>query len=261
MARVNRERAAPRQVARSHRGPATAGTRSPSDEEVQRFQQRILAWFTKYGRAFPWRHPGASLYRRLLPEFLLQRTRAEVVASFLPQFLRRYPSWRALGRAREEDLGELLRPLGLWRRRAASLRALARALSARGGRLPRSRAQIDELPGVGQYIANAISLFAWNQAEPLLDVNMARVIERCFGPRVLADIRYDPGLQAAARRIVSGVEAIRINWAILDLAALVCHKVNPRCLQCPVLKLCAHGRERLEASRLPISAPTLRKAR
>ena len=44
-------------------------------------------------------------------------------------------------------------------------------------------------------VANAILLVCHEQPEPLLDSNMARVIERVFGPRKLADIRYDPYLQ------------------------------------------------------------------
>ncbi len=38
---------------------------------------------------------------------------------------------------------------------------------------------------------------------PLLDVNMSRVLERYFGPRSLADIRYDPYLQNLAQRLVA----------------------------------------------------------
>src|SRR5205823_13691377 len=106
----------------------------------------------------------------------------------------------------------ILRPLGLWKRRAASVLALARVMNARGGQFPRERVDIEKLPGVGQYIANAICLFAMKQAEPLLDVNMARVLERCFGPRRLADIRYDPHLQEVARLIVSGAHSVHVNW-------------------------------------------------
>jgi hypothetical protein len=54
----------------------------------------------------------------------------------------------------------------------------------------------------GQYIANAVLLLCHGEPQPLLDVNMARVLERVFGPKKLADIRYDPYLQQLAMRIV-----------------------------------------------------------
>ena len=119
------------------------------------------------------------------------------------------------------------------------------------GKFPSNRPDIESLPGVGQYIANAICLFALEQSEPLLDVNMARVLERCFGPRRLADIRYDPSLQQVARIIVTGPKSIQINWAILDLASLVCTRKNPACVRCPLLTTCAEGQRRLGCEHTP----------
>jgi A/G-specific adenine glycosylase len=214
----------------------------PSPSQVRAFERKILSWFAQHGRTFPWRQCSASTYVCVLSEVLLQRTRAEVVAGFLPAFSRSYPSWKKLAQASEADLERWLKPLGLWRRRAVSLLALARAIDARGGRLPRVRQDIESLPGVGQYIANAICLFTLGKAEPLLDVNMARVLERCFGRRRLADIRYDPLLQEVARLIVGVEEPVRINWAILDLAAAVCRQAEPRCMVCPLGRVCAVGK-------------------
>ena len=214
----------------------------PTSAQVRDLQAALLAWFARNRRRFPWRRGGATLYEIIVAEALLQRTRADVVAAFLPDFMRRYSSWRKLALASEDDLGSFLRPLGLWRRRAASLRALAGAMQTARGRFPTSRADIERLPGVGQYIANAICLFAHKQSEPLLDVNMARVLERCFGPRALVDIRYDAGLQDVARAVVAGKRAPQLNWAILDLAALVCRPTAPACRLCPISKVCAVGR-------------------
>jgi adenine-specific DNA glycosylase len=53
-------------------------------------------------------------------------------------------------------------------------------------------------------------------------VKLARVLERVFGPRRLSDIRYDPYLQDLALRIVQHKDPARINWAFLDLAAMIC---------------------------------------
>jgi A/G-specific adenine glycosylase len=156
----------------------------------------------------------------------------------LPRFIRRYSSWKQLAKATEVDLRECLRPLGLWRRRASSLVKFAQAVAARNGRFPQARSEVELLPAVGQYICNAVMLFANRQEEPLLDVNMARVLERCFGPRTLVDIRYDPQLQEVSRLIVSGHRAIELNWAILDLAALVCTQKLPHCAECPIRHHC-----------------------
>ncbi len=237
------------------RNPARVRVRN-----VRFFQARLLAWFTRSARKFPWRKRRASLYHKVVAEVLLQRTRAEVVSAFLPAFLGRFPSWASLAEATEKELGAFLQPLGLWRRRATSLKKLAVELASRKGCFPRNRAEIESLPGVGQYIANAVMLFCHGDAEPLLDVNMARVLERYFGPRTLADIRYDPYLQNLARRVLRSTDAVSLNWATLDLAALICTNRKPRCGECPLAAGCLHGRKVLGGNKesvvsLPGSGP------
>jgi len=203
------------------------------------FVQKALAgWYFWYGRRFPWRFKSATNYRLVISEVLLQRTRAEVVAAFYHDFERRYPTWSQLASADQAELETILKPIGLWKRRAASMISLAVDMKKRRGRFPRDRQAIEALPGVGQYVANAILLLVHDQAEPLIDVNMARVIERVFGPRTLVDIRYDTYLQKAARKIVACKTPKEMNWAILDLAALVCFPRNPACNRCPLSRLC-----------------------
>jgi A/G-specific adenine glycosylase len=211
-----------------------------SSFQIQYFQNSLLAWYGKNGRKFPWRRKKYSQYNRVISEVLLQRTQANTVAKFFPDFIKTFPSWKILSRATEEELGEYLKPIGLWRRRSASLIKLAKAMNDRKGVFPRNREEIEELPGVGQYIANAILMFCFGERQPLLDTNMSRVVERFFGPRNLADIRYDPYLQVLTKRVVDSTEAAKLNWAILDLAALVCKAQTPRCFECPLRNHCQY---------------------
>jgi A/G-specific adenine glycosylase len=108
----------------------------------------------------------------------------------------------------------------------------------RNNRFPIDRKEIETLPGIGQYIANAILMFCHREPKPLLDVNMARVLERVFGARKLADIRYDPYLQKLAGKIVQCKTSEKLNWAILDIAATICIIRNPRCNDCPIVSIC-----------------------
>ena len=105
------------------------------------------------------------------------------------------------------------------------------------------------MPAVGQYVASAVLLFCHERPEPLIDSNMARVLERYFGSRKLADIRYDPYLQRLARDVVGSDHPTLINWAILDFAALVCTPRNPRCQKCPLNRGCQDLRLRRDRSK------------
>jgi len=208
--------------------------------KLVRFRRALLWWYAKNGRNFPWRRKSASRYEIIVAEVLLQRTRAETVAGFYRDFIKEYPSWKKLAGANEKDLAIFLRPIGLWRRRSASLSALAKIISRRNGSFPRNREEIEALPGVGQYIANAVLLFCYDEPQPLLDVNMARVLERVFGPRQLADIRYDPYLNSLSSTVVNCRNPREINWAILDLAATTCRYSAPCCHECPLGHICLY---------------------
>lgn len=212
----------------------------PTKHAIFTFQCRLLAWYRTNRRRYYWRKPSATAYVRIVSEVFLQRTRADTVAGFAPSFLRKYPSWSKLASASEQELQEDLRPIGLWRRKASSLSRLASSMSEKHGWFPENRSEIESLPSVGQYIANAVLLFCHNQAEPLLDANMARVLERHFGPRVLADIRHDPYLQLVAKQAVSCDDPASMNWAILDLASLVCTRISPNHACCPIANTCRY---------------------
>lgn len=202
------------------------------------FQSRLNAWFDRNGRDFPWRNPKASDYQKVISEILLQRTRAESVANFLPIFFMNYPSWEKLADADETKIREIIRPVGLWKQKTNILKSLSQELVIRKGIFPSNRDDLERLPGIGQYIASAILLLIYNRPEPLLDVNMQRVLERFFGPRKMADIRYDPYLQELSRKVISTKNPVNMNYAILDYGALVCRAIDPYCETCSVNSRC-----------------------
>jgi len=98
-------------------------------------------------------------------EILLRRTRADAVAPVYTMFIRKFPDPLALAHARAADIFELLRPLGL-RWRAANLVAIARRLRKTGGNPFGDPVLLRGLPGVGDYVASAVAVFALGRAAP-----------------------------------------------------------------------------------------------
>ena len=104
---------------------------------------------------------------------------------------------------------------------------------------PKNRDELESIPFLGQYIANAVELLIQHKSSPLIDVNMARLLERYFGKRKMADIRYDPYLQMLSSKVVNHDNSKEINWAILDFAALIC-RPKPKCKDCKLKNKCAY---------------------
>ncbi len=199
---------------------------------VQFFQDSILNWFRFNKQDFPWRKSGLSVYKLVISEILLQRTKAETVAKYYNDFIHLFPSWASLVQANIVDLENSIRPLGLFKQRSKRIKDLAYLMVERNGRFPKKREELEAIPMIGQYIASAILLLVYNKSEPLLDVNMARVLERFFGNRKLADIRDDRYLQNLSRQVVNHKFSRQINWGILDFAMNTCKKRRPKCPGC-----------------------------
>lgn len=211
------------------------------ESDIEFFQDKLLKWFSENGRKFPWRKNSATNYELIISEVFLQRTKAETVARFLPLFFKQYSSWKQLGEATEEELKYYIKPLGLFNQRGTRLYNLALELKKRYGRFPKERNKVEEISMMGQYLTNAYELYILKKKTPLLDVNMARLLERFFGERKMADIRYDPFLQTLAYRVINLDRSKELNWAILDYAALVCKKTKPNCDTCLLKTKCINN--------------------
>jgi A/G-specific adenine glycosylase len=201
-------------------------------------RERLLCWFEQHGRSFPWREPVRSSYELVVAEILLQRTTAAGVARTFPGLIARYPTWAAMAGAPLEELQEALQPLGLWRQKAKALLDLANVVEKRDGELPFTRRELERLPGIGPYTASALIAAAFGLHEPLVDVNMARVLCRFFSIQLYNSSLRNPSLYSLALHLVRGERCLSVNWAVLDMGALVCRARNPLCYECPLGEEC-----------------------
>lgn len=199
----------------------------------------LLKWWETNQRDFPWRR-WTDPYRLLLAEVLLRQTRAETVATFIPEFLDHYPDADRLATATEGDLATILRPLGFSRQRASQLILLAQQLQH--GPVPATQADFVALPGIGKYAAGMVAAVAGHRV-PAVDTNVARVLCRVFDIRPShAEARKSQNVWAEAEAMVECADqAAPVTWAILDLAAIICLDRRPRCSDCPLQRWCAYA--------------------
>lgn len=203
-------------------------------------REKLLTWFTSFGRDFPWRHDDTTDYQMLLSEILLQRTKAETVSAFYHRFFDLYPDWEQLSHASLSELENVLKPLGLQKHRAKRIRNIMDNWQKRAGIWP---GRTDELKDSGMgslYLANAYMLFVLHKRKPLLDVNMSRLFSRFFGVEDKKDVRHNKIMVALAEEVIQSNKCRELNWAVLDFAALVCKSRKPDCQHCPLRKRCIY---------------------
>jgi A/G-specific adenine glycosylase len=129
----------------------------------------------------PWRMRRTP-FRVFVSEIMLQQTGIARVEVKYEPFLRRFPSFAALGRASVEDVLAAWKGLG-YNRRALALRQSALIVSTtRGGRLPRTVDEMVQLPGVGKATAAAILVYAFDMPIAFIETNVRRVILHFYFP-------------------------------------------------------------------------------
>jgi len=201
-------------------------------------RRRLLRWFDRNHRDMPWRQTR-NPYRVWVSEVMLQQTRVAAVLPYYRRFLRRFPTVRALARARAEEVLRLWAGLGYYSR-ARNLHRAAREIVARhGGHFPRNYDAVLALPGIGHYTAAAILSIVHNEPLAVLDGNVARVLARLDAIR--GDLRAPrrwKKFQQRAQELLAPATPGDWNQAMMELGATVCTPRNPRCGGCPLAKWC-----------------------
>jgi A/G-specific adenine glycosylase len=213
-----------------------------AEESKAELQERLLAWFERRGRNFPWRSQP-SPYGVLIAEKLLQQTAAiDKLVEVYNTMMGAYPTPKLLACADISTLEDIIQPLGLGYR-AKELRDMANELTVRhNGEVPRDLKELIELPGIGDYTARAVLSLAFGQDIPIVDTNIARFLYRVFGLRgpLPANPARKRGLTELAGRLIPQGRSREFNLALLDLCAEMCKPNKPQCSKCPVRMYCAY---------------------
>jgi A/G-specific adenine glycosylase len=217
---------------------------------VRAFRKALLAWFARRRRAMPWRGTRDP-YRIWLAEVMLQQTRVAAVTPYYERFVRRFPTVRALARAREADVLRHWAGLGYYSRARNLHRAAKRIVAGHNGRFPRTLQDALALPGVGRYTAAAVLSIAYDEPLAALDGNVARVLARLDAVHGdLRALRRWRKLEERAQALLEARAPGDWNQAMMELGATVCTPRAPRCAECPVARWC-RARALGIAERLP----------
>ncbi|MBH0025254.1 A/G-specific adenine glycosylase [Salinibacterium sp. SWN248] len=198
-------------------------------------------WFVEHGRDLPWRHDGFGAWGILVSEIMLQQTPVVRVIPRLEQWLERWPSPAALAASAPGDAVRAWERLG-YPRRALNLHAAATAIAEQHNNVvPEDVPTLLALPGIGDYTARAVAVFAYGHHHPVVDTNVRRVIARAVNGEGEAGPPSSKRDLAAMEQLLPDDRAASAatNAAVMELGAIVCTAKNPLCEQCPVRELCA----------------------
>lgn len=207
------------------------------------FAGTVVTWYHANRRDLPWRRDGFTAWGTLVSEFMLQQTPVSRVIPRLEEWLSRWPTPADLAAVPPGEAVRAWQSLG-YPRRALWLHAAAVAITERhAGVVPEDVDALLALPGIGDYTARAVAVFAYGNRHPVVDTNVRRVIARAV------DGQAEPG--PPGKRDLAAMEALlpddrpvaaAFNAGMMELGAIVCVAHSPRCDECPLSDRCAWRR-------------------
>ncbi len=203
----------------------------------KKFRMEILDWGTRNSRDFPWRRT-CDIYRILIAEIFLHRTKADQVREIYETFITKYPDFRSMLNAPKIVIIEELRSLGLSWRTNLLYELSEVVVNDFGGDIPLQKETLMTLPGVGKYIASAVICFGLNKPEPVLDTNTVRILGRVCGIEISDSSRRSKKFEDLMRGFIGDEVPRIISFFMIDLGAKMCLPKHPGCEICPINDIC-----------------------
>ena len=182
----------------------------------------------------------ALLYRNawelLVSTILSAQCTDKRVNMVTPALFARFPTVEAFAAASREDLETAIRSTGFFRNKAKNIQGAAHVMLEKfGGAVPKTMAELLELPGVARKTANVVLGVAFQVADGIVvDTHVSRLSQRLKLTREKDPTKIERDLM----QVVSQADWIDIGHLLIHHGRALCTARKPACSECPLQDLC-----------------------
>ena len=170
---------------------------------------------------------------------MLQQTQVKTVIPYFNKFTREFPTLSSLSKCSEKRILKLWEGLGYYRRARnllASTKLLVREYKLK---LPFEIKEIKNLPGIGDYTANALLGLIHNKPTIAFDGNVKRVFSRILNKKA-SKIDFKKFIELNKKKLFSTKRNSDFVEALMEFGALICKPKNPKCKICNLKITCKY---------------------
>lgn len=175
-------------------------------------------------------------FELLIATVLSAQSTDVMVNRITPELFRRWPTPEALAAAPPDAVERTLNRIGMYRQKTRNIVGLSKLLVERhGGQVPRTLAELVELPGVGRKTANVVLGVAFNAPEGVVvDTHVQRITQRLGWTRHTEPAEIEEDLM----RLFPRKDWDRLSHVLIFHGRRICTARKPACAACPVNKTC-----------------------
>nr|BFE58604.1 hypothetical protein GCM10020063_031300 [Dactylosporangium thailandense] len=177
----------------------------------------------------------ASPLQLLVAATLAAQTLDERVNAVTPTLFERYPAAADLADAEQEEMEQILVPVGYYRQKTRNVIKLAATLVERhDGVVPETLEELVALPWVGRKTANMVLGNAFGVPAISVDTHVSRVAHRLgWCPEKDVD-----AAETAIQARFDKKDWVTVNQVLILHGRRTCHSRKPACGACPLAREC-----------------------
>jgi len=178
---------------------------------------------------------GSDPFLVLTSCILSHRTKDQVTREATQRLRAVAPTPEDIAKIPEEELSQIIYPVGFYRRKAKTLRKIAEILLTRyQGEVPDDLEELLKLPGVGRKTANLVLTVGFRKPAISVDTHIHRIVNR-WG---YVETKTPEETEKELRKKLPLPYWEVINPLLVLFGQNICLPRRPRCFECPIEEFC-----------------------
>lgn len=175
-------------------------------------------------------------YELLIAVMLSAQTTDKRVNQVTEILFKKYPTVEALSKAKEDEVQDIIRPIGTYHKKASNTILICkRLLEDYDGKVPNNREYLESLPGVGRKTTNVVLSNLFDVPCIAVDTHVSRVSKR------LGLVSKNDDVFKIEKKLTRKFDKNRLNrlhHQLVLFGRYYCTARNPKCELCPFVEMC-----------------------
>ena len=177
-------------------------------------------------------------YELLIAVMLSAQTTDKRVNEVTSILFKKYPTIHSLSQATQEDIIDIIKPIGTFNIKSNNVLKIAKALvEEQNGKVPNDRKYIESLSGVGHKTANVVLSNLYDEECVAVDTHVSRVSIRLGIAKKNDDVLQ---IEKKLTRKFKGYSLKRLHHQLVLFGRFYCKAKNPNCDECKLKDICKY---------------------
>ncbi len=174
-------------------------------------------------------------FKVLISTILSARAKDEVTEVISKNLFKKYPTAKKLASAKQSDVIKIIRKIGFFNNKSKNIINASKMLLEKfNNKVPKTRQDLVELPGVGRKVANCVLVYAYKQDAIPVDTHVHRISNRLGWVKTKAPEETEKALESLVPKRHWQI----LNDTFVSHGKTICTPISPFCSKCPISAYC-----------------------